>query len=401
MIVVRRRLGCGAVKFGIVVKANLKHTCAKSTGKNTTTDSSNAREIQGYSDSCTKKAVYRNRPLQIAACIIGDEILNGKVKDCNSEYLAKKCFEAGFDLKKIEVIGDEITEISDSVQNLSKKYDVVITSGGIGPTHDDVTYEALANAFGSKLEYHPETIEKIKIGMQKMWQELRAQKNLNSSDKQKIVVLPDPDGSLRQKAAAKMGLLPKISEKIFVHKDSWVPVVVVNKNVFVFPGIPYYFRESLDLIIERLKAKQQPNTYKVEAEIKTETNVESTEAGGERCNSDSIDTSATKSKDLNANRDTMKNDGDEILKRVIHIDGYTRLVIGTRFTESFIAPILSHFQQKYAQDNVKIGSYPKHNDGLERKLATQDANVLITVTGLDKQAVEACYNELSNALDSH
>ena len=81
---------------------------------------------------------------RVAACIIGDEILNGKVQDANTYMLAGALFDAGHSLLKVETIGDNIGEIAATVRRLSESYDFVFTSGGIGPTHDDVTYEAIS-----------------------------------------------------------------------------------------------------------------------------------------------------------------------------------------------------------------------------------------------------------------
>lgn len=89
-----------------------------------------------------------------AAClIIGDEVLNGKTKDSNSNFLAKMCFDFGIELKRIEVIADDEDEIVEAARRMTEKYDMVITSGGIGPTHDasranylqirEVTYTSL------------------------------------------------------------------------------------------------------------------------------------------------------------------------------------------------------------------------------------------------------------------
>ncbi|GJQ75725.1 hypothetical protein Trydic_g17797 [Trypoxylus dichotomus] len=87
--------------------------------------------------------------------IIGDEILKGDAVDTNSSFLVKKLYELGVRVKKISVIGDEVDEICTEVKSFSKNYTYVITSGGIGPTHDDVTFEAVAKAFDEPLVAHP------------------------------------------------------------------------------------------------------------------------------------------------------------------------------------------------------------------------------------------------------
>lgn len=83
----------------------------------------------------------------------------GKTQDTNSNFLAKFMFELAIDLKRIEVIADEEDEIVEAVKRLSSLYDIVITSGGIGPTHDDITFQSIGKAFSNgELVYDQETI---------------------------------------------------------------------------------------------------------------------------------------------------------------------------------------------------------------------------------------------------
>lgn len=86
--------------------------------------------------SASAAANERNRRmLHTAGClIIGDEVLGGKTVDTNSAYYAKFCFNLGLNLKRIEVIGDDEGEIIEAVRRMSENYDMVVTSGGIGPT---------------------------------------------------------------------------------------------------------------------------------------------------------------------------------------------------------------------------------------------------------------------------
>ena len=75
------------------------------------------------------------RMIHTAGCIIiGDEVLGGKTTDTNSAYMAKFCFNLGMSLKRVEVIGDDESEIVEATRRMSDKYDFVVTSGGIGPT---------------------------------------------------------------------------------------------------------------------------------------------------------------------------------------------------------------------------------------------------------------------------
>ncbi|WP_372837615.1 competence/damage-inducible protein A [Phaeovulum sp.] len=83
-----------------------------------------------------------------AALIIGDEILTGRTREGNGFYLAGELAKAGFDLREIRVVGDDHDTIVAAVRALSATHDQLFTSGGIGPTHDDITADAVAAAFG-------------------------------------------------------------------------------------------------------------------------------------------------------------------------------------------------------------------------------------------------------------
>ena len=83
-----------------------------------------------------------------AMLVIGDEILSGRTQDTNTNHLAGKLTEIGIALREARVVGDEVEEIVGAVNALRSKYDYVFTSGGIGPTHDDITADCIAQAFG-------------------------------------------------------------------------------------------------------------------------------------------------------------------------------------------------------------------------------------------------------------
>ena len=97
--------------------------------------------------------------MKAALIIIGNEILSGRTKDKNLAYLAEWLNEIGIQLYEVRVIRDDEKEIIDCVNLLRKKFDYVFTTGGIGPTHDDITTESIAKAFDVELETNPEALK--------------------------------------------------------------------------------------------------------------------------------------------------------------------------------------------------------------------------------------------------
>src|ERR1700689_5197834 len=98
--------------------------------------------------------------------VIGDEILSGRTKDKNIGFIAEYLTNIGIDLKEVRVVADEEPEIIAALDALRHRYDYVITTGGIGPTHDDITADSVAKAFGTTLYEHPDIIAM----MQTRWQ---------------------------------------------------------------------------------------------------------------------------------------------------------------------------------------------------------------------------------------
>ena len=96
-----------------------------------------------------------------AMLVIGDEILSGRTQDTNTNYLAKFLATLGIDLKEARVVGDVEVDIVAAVNALRARYTYVFTTGGIGPTHDDITADAIAKAFGVSIGYHPEALALI------------------------------------------------------------------------------------------------------------------------------------------------------------------------------------------------------------------------------------------------
>jgi len=155
--------------------------------------------------------------------LIGDEVLSGKVVDENARFLIAELRELGVSLRRVIVIPDVLDEIADTVRDFSARYDHVFTSGGVGPTHDDLTMEGVARAFGEAVLRHPE-LEQL---LRSYYGERLEERNLRMAEV--------PAGAH------------------FVHGDhpSWP--VIARKNVYILPGVPEIFRRKFKWIRERFR----------------------------------------------------------------------------------------------------------------------------------------------------
>lgn len=160
--------------------------------------------------------------------IIGDEILNGDVKDENTHFLCKRFHSLGVRVVKVSVVSDTLTSIAEEVKKFSQKYDIVVTSGGIGPTHDDVTYEGIAQAFNEELVTNQE--------LMKFWERFY----INS------------DASGANNPAVKMSKIPKsgriVNAEVTKNDRRFRFPFVVISNIYVFPGIPTYLRAGFSAL---------------------------------------------------------------------------------------------------------------------------------------------------------
>src|SRR5438552_12798112 len=93
-----------------------------------------------------------------ALLVIGDEILSGRTKDKNIGYIAEYLTALGIDLKEVRVVGDEEAPIVEALNALRQRYTYVLTTGGIGPTHDDITADCVAKAFGVPIDVDPRAL---------------------------------------------------------------------------------------------------------------------------------------------------------------------------------------------------------------------------------------------------
>jgi FAD synthetase len=155
--------------------------------------------------------------------IIGNEILSGKVQDSNSYFLASELRSLGVSLLRISVIPDEIETIGNEACLFSRNFDYVFTSGGVGPTHDDITMAGIAKGFGVRLITHPELKDRFKQRY----------------------------GGLANSSVMKMAEVPEGTEVIDLGNAKFP--LVCFRNIFIFPGIPKYLREKFSLVRERFR----------------------------------------------------------------------------------------------------------------------------------------------------
>jgi len=156
--------------------------------------------------------------------VIGDEILSGRTQDSNSNFIAKNLLKEGIKLEEVVVIKDDKKTIIDTVINYSQKYSYVFTTGGIGPTHDDITSESISEAFN--LEYEV------------------------NKDAFKILDNYYPKGEFNE-SRQRMAMMPNGSELI-LNPMTAAPGFNI-KNVYVLPGVPEIMQIMFLELIKKLK----------------------------------------------------------------------------------------------------------------------------------------------------
>src|SRR5262245_12276455 len=155
--------------------------------------------------------------------VIGNEILSGKTRDENSPYLVRELRDLGVDVRRISVISDERSNISAEVQIFSKSYDYVFTTGGVGPTHDDLTMAGIADAFGQRIQRNSE--------MEGIIRRFYARELIDGN----LTMADIPEGA-----------------RLVGGKGTWFPVVAVE-NVYIFPGVPEILQRKFERIKEMFR----------------------------------------------------------------------------------------------------------------------------------------------------
>ncbi len=157
-----------------------------------------------------------------AALIIGNEILGGKIQETNLRQLAQLLRQLGIDLNRVVIVADDVATISKEVAALSSSHGFLFTSGGVGPTHDDVTMEGVASAFGVPVVADPVLEEKLRSHF----------------------------GDSINENHLRLALVPKGARLLSKAESLW-PVTVIE-NVWILPGIPEVFQKKLPIVEEHL-----------------------------------------------------------------------------------------------------------------------------------------------------
>jgi molybdopterin-biosynthesis enzyme MoeA-like protein len=176
-----------------------------------------------------------------ALLVIGDEILSGRTKDKNIGYTADYCTALGIDLKEVRVVSDDEAAIIAALNALRGAYTYVFTTGGIGPTHDDITADCVAKAFGVALEFHPEAVAIMKERVAKMGGEL-------NEARMRMTRIPHGAALVHNKVSGAPGF--------------WIG------NVITMAGIPAVMQGMLDEVAPKLKTGTKLLSESIRADAK-------------------------------------------------------------------------------------------------------------------------------------
>ncbi|MDY6764827.1 MAG: molybdopterin-binding protein, partial [Halobacteria archaeon] len=172
--------------------------------------------------------------MNISIVNVGDEILAGDTVNTNATWLAERLDERGAEVKRIVVIPDEVDVIASTVREHSQEYDAVIVTGGLGPTHDDVTMDGVARAFGKEVRESQEALRAIR-------------KQYSNKDlAEKTAHLPEGSRPLTNSVGVAPGC--------------------VIENVFVLPGVPKEMKKMFELIEDQFGGQERHTAF-----LRTET----------------------------------------------------------------------------------------------------------------------------------
>ncbi|MFX1575144.1 MAG: molybdopterin-binding protein [Promethearchaeota archaeon] len=182
--------------------------------------------------------------MEIELLMVGNEILIGKTLDTNSNWLAKRITKFGHKVKRITTIGDKLETISNTIRDiLKRKPDIIITSGGIGPTFDDMTLQGVANGLNRKLELNKHAYNSIKKAYERAHKRGLLQLEGMTKEREKMAYLPQDSFPLPNTVGTAPG----------------VKIVVGETTIFILPGVPTelkaMFRNVILPILKKEKGK--------------------------------------------------------------------------------------------------------------------------------------------------
>lgn len=174
-----------------------------------------------------------------AILVIGDEILSGRTKDKNIGYMADILTAHGVDLKEVRIVSDDRYAIAEAVNALRARWTYVFTTGGIGPTHDDITADSIAHAFGVSIDVDQRAVA--------MMLERHAESELNEA---RLRMARIPDGA-----------------NLIANPVSKAPGFQIG-NVFVMAGVPSIMQAMFDNVLPNLQGRTPLQSIEIESDVK-------------------------------------------------------------------------------------------------------------------------------------
>ncbi|SNY94201.1 molybdenum cofactor synthesis domain-containing protein [Cohaesibacter sp. ES.047] len=174
-----------------------------------------------------------------AVLVIGDEILSGRTKDKNVGFIADYLTQVGIDLKEVRVVSDDMDAIVEAVNALRSRFTYVFTTGGIGPTHDDITADSIAAAFGVGIDHDPRAMAILEAHYDKM------------------------EGTDFNEARKRMARIP-FGADLIKNKVSSAPGFRLE-NVHVMAGVPSVMQAMMDEIVPTLRTNSQIESVTIDS----------------------------------------------------------------------------------------------------------------------------------------
>ncbi|UYO00606.1 MAG: competence/damage-inducible protein A [Devosia sp.] len=184
--------------------------------------------------------IQDNQRITAGMIVIGDEILSGRTKDVNIGAVADFCTDLGIDLTEVRIVSDDMDSIVEAVNALRSRFTYVFTSGGIGPTHDDITADAIARAFGVALPINAQAREML----ESRWKQTGTEVN---------------------EARLRMARIPEGADLI-VNSVSAAPGFRIG-NVHVMAGVPVIMRAMLEALAPTLKGGRKVLSVTIRAAV--------------------------------------------------------------------------------------------------------------------------------------